>query len=204
MVDIMASMPELVTNRLTFAVVMSIFDTLIGEPSGLMREALILAALKSVEAEADHALLVEVRPNDAYAADIAILRGAFLQELFLVTPRAELPATMAVRASRLLEDEDLPRVHVLTDHGVEPTQAEHRLAMSMTSGGTNGYQDISVLDIRHEIASATGRLHRRSRRASLHKLDQYLRIYADPVLADEYVLSLYDTRPDIVREPAGV
>lgn len=204
MVDIMASMPAIATNRLTFAVVMSIFDRLLGEPSGLMREALILAALKSAEAETDHALLVEVRPNEAGGADIAILRGVFLQELFLVIPRAELPATMAVRASRLLEDEDLPRVHVLTDHGVEPTQGERRLAMSMTSGGTSGYQDISVLDIRHEIASATGRLHRRSRRTSLHKLDRYLRTYADPALADEYVFSLYDTRPEIVREPAGV
>lgn len=196
----MVPMPELITCRLTFSTVMSIFEKLIDEPSGLMRGCLILAALKSAEADADQALRVVVRQP----AEIAVCRGTLLQELFLVTPRAELPTTMAARASRLLEDADLPRIHVLTQKKGGATEGERTVGTSMTSGGTSGYQDVSVLDLWGEIESTTARLLRPLRRTALHRLDQYLRDHVDPDLADEYVLSLYDARPDIVREPAWV
>jgi len=205
----MTPMPKLITCRLTFSTVMSIFEKLMDEPSGLLRECLVLAALKSAETDADEGLHVEVRsaktgPRQEGTADIAIYRGPVLQKLFLVTPRAELPATVAARASRLLEDLDLSRIHVLTEQEGGPTPGERMIAMSMTSGGTLGYQDISVLDIRSKIASVTDDLSRPLLRTALHRLDQYLRTHTDPDLADEYVLSLYDSRPDIVRAPTEV
>lgn len=205
----MVQMPELITCRLTFSVVMSIFERLMSQPSGLMRECLILAALKSAELDAVQDLRVEVRPAEVdpraeATADIAIWQGPLIQELFLVTPRAGLSATMTARASRLLENLDLRRVHVLTQLEDGRTPGEHTVVMSMISGGTFGFQDISLVDIRSKIESITDDLPRPLLRTALHRLDQYLRAHADPALADEYVLSLYDTRPEIVRDPAGV
>lgn len=202
------NMPELITSRLTFAVVTSILDRLMAEPSNLKREWVVLASLLSAEAEADELLHVEVSP--AHAAnpragtigEVAIWRGGLLQEIFLVAPRETLPEAMVVRASHLLDQADLPRIHIVTETRSGATAAGAGLGMAMASGGHTGYQDVSVLDIRHEIRSVTARMPRQSRRSALHKLDLYLRaLYADPDLADEYILSLYDTSPEIVREP---
>lgn len=207
-VDLMIKMPELIASRLTFAVVTSVFDGLVARPSDLKRERLVLASLLSAEAEdsGQQHLRVEVSPAHGAGpgpgtdADIAIRRGGIAQELFLVVPRSALPEAMTKHAPYLMEQEDLPRVHILTEAESGLTEAETRILTTMASGGLSGYQDVSVLDIKSEIRSLTARLPRKSRATALLKLDKYLRTkLADPRLADEYVLSLCDLRPDIVR-----
>jgi hypothetical protein len=193
-----AQMPELITSRLTFGVMTSVLDRLLAESWDLRLECLVLAALLSAEAEGDETVRVEVGPGDGtppetdIAADITIWRRSLLQELFLVTMEDSLHATV-VRAARLREKADLPRVHVLTS-----TDAD--LDDIFGCAGLAYNQDVSVLDIHHEIQSATARLARQSRRVALHKLYRYLRTrQPGPGLAAEYVNALDSIRPDIIR-----
>jgi hypothetical protein len=193
-----AQMPELITSRLTFGVMTSVLDRLLAESWDLRLECLVLAALLSAEAEGDETVRVEVGPGDGtppetdIAADITIWRRSLLQELFLVTQEESLHATV-VRAARLREKADLPRVHVLTS-----TDAD--LDDIFGYAGLAYDQDVSVLDIHHEIQSATARLARQSRRVALHKLYRYLRTrQPGPGLAAEYVNALDNIRPGIIR-----
>jgi hypothetical protein len=196
-------MPELITSRLTFGVVTSVLDRLLAQSWDLKLECLVLAALLSAETEEDETVQVETGPVETgpgdgtapetdIAADITIWRRSLLQELFLITQEESLPATV-VRAARLREKTDLPRVHVLTSTDADLDDIYGCVGL--------GYdQDVSVLDIHHEIQSAIARLARQSRRVALHKLYRYLRTkQPGPGLAAEYVNTLDSIRPDIIR-----
>jgi len=187
-------MPELITRRLTFPALATLFDRLLDRSSRGAHEQFILAALLSAHAEADGGLRVETKSLNASdasagtAADVQIWRRGTLEEAFEVS--ANRWDTKIVQAAQTRERADLPRIHVIARAGIT-TGVD--IVHVLTDNGLAPDEDVSVLDIRHEIRSVTARLSRPSRKAALQIIYGFLKNrQPDDELVTEYVNELHE------------
>lgn len=189
------AMPELVTRRLTFPALAILFDKLLSRPSKGAHEQFILAALLAAEAEADGLRVETKRLNAAdasagTAADIQVWRKGVLEEAFEVS--ANQWRTKIVQAARTRDREDLPRIHVIAHAG---TPAGTDIVHALTDEGLDADEDVSVLDIKHEVRSVLARLSRPSRKMALRALYTYLKNrQPDDSLVIEYVDALHGVK----------
>jgi hypothetical protein len=188
------SMPELITRRLTFPALAILFDRLLDRSSRGAHEQFILAALLSAQAEAEGGLRVETKSlnaSDASAgtvADVQIWRRGILEEAFEVS--ANRWDTKVLQAAQTRERADLPRIHVIARAGIT-TGVD--MIQVLTNNGLASDEDISVLDIRHEIRSVTARLSRPARKAALQTVYGFLKNrQPDDGLVSEYVSELHE------------
>lgn len=174
-------MPELDTERLTWAAVISVLDSLLDEGSGGAYEQLTVAAL----VEALHADEVEQRQayvttkpvsasdeSSKAAGDVQVREpsGAVREAVEVAGTDWLGKVGQAVAA---MKRDDLRRFLILARAAGAPTRAEVEAAIT-TVNELPEQRDLAVLDLRSEVRSMVARLDRVARRRMLQTLYRYL------------------------------
>lgn len=178
------TMPELDTERLTWAAVISVLDSLLGEGSGGAYEQLTVAAL----VEALHADEVEQRQvyvttkpvsasdeSSKAAGDVQVREpsGAVREAVEVADTDWSGKVGQAVAS---MKRDDLRRFLILARAAGAPTRAEVEGAIRAVKELPE-QRDLAVLDLRSEVRSMVARLDRVERRRMLQTLYRYLLDY---------------------------
>jgi hypothetical protein len=177
-------MPELDQGKLKFAVVMALFDSMLGMPSGGAHQQFITAALlEAREDQVGTGRYVETKDistsdqSARAAADVQVKTGTRVDEAFEVT--ANEWSEKVDGAGPKIRTYDLSRLHIV---------AEVSDYASMLRDLATRPDDISVLELRGFFGALVAELRRAGRAAALKRLYELLdRHQLDVNLVNEYV-----------------
>lgn len=187
-------LPHIDHGRLTFAAVMRLIERLLDHPSGGAHEQYLFAALLgAVLDERADGLRVETgslhgADKATKKADVEIRQGQNLIEAYEVS--ANRWDDKLAQAVQLLERrQEVSRVHIVAPGRPSADEIVAGLISSKLPPGVDPLRlDVSVLDLRSELASLVARAGKHTRRTALGILYDFLRLLQpNPELADNLV-----------------